>query len=488
MTTFVSELEPRDLWSHFDRILTIPRGSGQEQQMAAFVLDLARRLGQDSDQDGTGNVVVRKAATDGRSGAPVTVLQCHLDMVNEKNSDVEHDFSTDPICPRRDGDYLRATGTTLGSDNGIGVAACLALMEDSEHPHGPLEFLFTVDEETGLTGAGHLEADFLHGRLLVNLDSEEEGALYVGCAGGSGIDLTMELARDAAGAGKSAFSVELKGMQGGHSGVDIHLQRGNAVQLLARVLESARQACPFYLSEFLGGSAHNAIPREARAVVVCSESDGQSLSAAIEDALRTVRKEFRAVEPQMSWKIDAAQLPGEFCNEDSTERLLDLLNSLPHGVISSSYDIPGLVETSVSLASVRATGGEVEIHVSTRSSVESALHALQLRLKAIGDLAGCRMQELESYPGWEPDLASPLLATTRQAYRDEIGKDPEVKAIHAGLECGLIGEKYPGMDMISLGPQIEFPHSPDERVQIPSVGRFYRILKRLLVAVSNIGK
>ena len=486
--TFVSELKPRDLWTHFDRILTISRGSGQEQQVAAYVLDLARRLGLETRQDETGNVVVRKAATGGRSSAPVTVLQSHLDMVNEKNSDVEHDFSTDPIRPRRDGDYLRATGTTLGSDNGIGVAACLALMEDSESPHGPLEFLFTVDEETGLTGAGQLDGDFLQGRLLLNLDCEEEEALYVGCAGGAGLDFTMQLIRDATGPGKSALSVELKGLQGGHSGVDIHLQRGNAVQLLARVLESALQARPFHLSEFLGGSAHNAIPREARVVLVCSESDWQSLSAALENDLGTIRKEFRAVEPQMSWKIDAAQLPGESWDEDSTRRLLDLLNSLPHGVISTSYDIPDLVESSVSLASVRATNGGVEIHVSTRSSVKSALHALQLRLKAIGDLAGCRMQELESYPGWQPDLSSPLLATTREVYREETGKDPQVKAIHAGLECGLIGEKYPGMDMISLGPQIEFPHSPDERVRIPSVGSFYRILKRLLVALSVAGQ
>ena len=456
--------------------------------MAAYVLNLAHRLGQEADQDGTGNVVVRKPANGSRSGAPFTVLQCHLDMVNEKNSDVEHDFSTDPIRPRRDGDYLKATGTTLGSDNGIGVAACLALMEDSESPHGPLEFLFTVDEETGLTGAAQLEGDFLQGRLLLNLDCEEDKALYVGCAGGAGVDFNMQLDRDAAGPEKSALSVELEGLQGGHSGVDIHLQRGNAVQLLARVLESALQACPFHLSEFLGGSAHNAIPREARAVLVCSQSDRRDLSAAIENDLRAVREEFRAVEPQMSWKIDIAPLPGESWNGDSTRGLLDLLNALPHGVISTSYDIPDLVETSASLASARFTDGTVEIHVSTRSSVESALQALQLRLKAIGDLAGCRTQALESYPGWQPDLSSPLLATTREVYRDETGKDPEVKAIHAGLECGLIGEKYPGMDMISLGPQIEFPHSPDEQVRIPSVGRFFRILKSLLVALSDDAK
>ena len=485
MTTFVSELEPRDLWIHFDRILAISRGSGQEQQMAAYVLDLARRLGLETRQDGTGNVVVRKPAKGGRSDAPITVLQCHLDMVNEKNSDVDHDFSTDPIRPRRDGDYLKATGTTLGADNGIGVATCLALMEDSETPHGPLEFLFTIDEETGLTGAAQLEGDLLEGRLLLNLDCEEEEALYVGCAGGSGLDFNLQLDHAATGPDQSALSVELRGLQGGHSGVDIHLQRGNAVALLARLLESALQVIPFHLSEFLGGSAHNAIPREARAVVVCSESDRQTLSTVIENDLATIGKEFRAIEPQVSWKIDSAQLPEESWSDHSTRRFLDLLNSLPHGVISRSYDIPDLVETSASLASAHATDGEAEIHVSTRSSVKSALQALQLRLKAIGNLAGCRTRELESYPGWQPDLSSPLLATTREVYRDETGKDPEVKAIHAGLECGLIGEKYPGMDMISLGPQIEFPHSPDERVMISSVGRFYRILKSLLVALSD---
>ena len=488
MTTFVSELEPRDLWSHFDRILKIPRGSGQERQMAAYVLDLASRLGLEASQDGTGNVVVRKPAQGGHSGGPITVLQCHLDMVHEKNSDVDHDFSSDPIRPRRDGNYLKATGTTLGSDNGIGVAACLALMEDSGSPHGPLEFLFTVDEETGLTGAAQLEGDFLQGRLLLNLDCEEENALYVGCAGGAGLDFSLQLDRDVTGPDKSALRVELRGLQGGHSGVDIHLQRGNAVQLLARVLESALQAVPFHLSEFLGGSAHNAIPREARAVLVCSQSDRQSLSTAIENDLATMGNEFRAIEPQVSWKIDSAQLPGQSWSEHSTRRFLDLLNSLPHGVLSTSYDIPELVETSASLASAHATDGDADIHVSTRSSVKSALQALQLRLKAIGDLAGCRTREVESYPGWQPDLSSPLLAKTRQVHRDETGKDPQVKAIHAGLECGLIGEKYPGMDMISLGPQIEFPHSPDERVMIPSVGRFYRILKSLLAALSDVGQ
>ena len=456
--------------------------------MAAYVLDLAHHLGLEANQDRTGNVIVRKPARGGRSGAPIAVLQCHLDMVNEKNSDVDHDFSTDPIRPRRDRDYLKATGTTLGSDNGIGVAACLALMEDSESPHGPLEFLFTVDEETGLTGAAQLEGDFLQGRLLLNLDCEEEEALYVGCAGGAGLDFTLQLEGNATGPGKSALSVELRGLQGGHSGVDIHLQRGNAVQLLARALESALQAIPFHLSEFLGGSAHNAIPREARTVLVCSQSDRQTLSTALENDLATLGKEFRAAEPEMSWKIDSAQLPGESWDTDSTRRFLDLLNSLPHGVISTSYDIPDLVETSASLASAHAANGEADIHVSTRSSVKSALQALQLRLKAIGDLAGCRTRELESYPGWQPDLSSPLLATAREVYRDETGKDPEVKAIHAGLECGLIGEKYPGMDMISLGPQIEFPHSPDERVMIPSVGRFYRILKSLLLALSDVSR
>ncbi len=486
MTTFVSELEPRDLWNHFDRILAIPRGSGQEQQMAAYVLDLAGHLGLETRQDGTGNVVVRKPAQGAGSGAPITVLQCHLDMVNEKNSDVDHDFSTDPIRPLRDGDYLKATGTTLGSDNGIGVAACLALMEDSESPHGPLEFLFTVDEETGLTGAAQLEGDLLEGRLLLNLDCEEEDALYIGCAGGAGLDFNLQLDPAVTGPDQSALSVELRGLQGGHSGVDIHLQRGNAVQLLARALESTLQATPFHLSEFRGGSAHNAIPREARAVVVCSQSDRQTLCTAIENGLAVIEIEFRAIEPQVSWKIDSVQLPEESWSEHSTRRFLDLLNSLPHGVISNSYAIPDLVETSASLASAYAADGEADIHVSTRSSVKSALQALQLRLKAIGDLAGCRTRELESYPGWQPDLSSPLLAKTREVHRHQTGKDPDVKAIHAGLECGLIGERYPGMDMVSLGPQIEFPHSPDERVMIPSVGRFYRILKSLLAALSDV--
>ena len=486
MTTFVSELEPTNLWSHFDRILTIPRGSGQEQQMADFVLDLARGQGLDARQDAAGNLVVRKPATSGRSQAPVIVLQCHLDMVQEKNSDVDHDFSRDPILPRRDGDYLKATGTTLGADNGIGVAACLALMTDSECRHGPLEFLFTVDEETGLTGASHLQGDFLQGRTLINLDSEEEGTLLVGCAGGAGLDLTMPVERErAGGSGSCALELKLKGLQGGHSGVDIHLQRGNAVVLLARALEAGLQDASFLLSEFQGGSAHNAIPREARAVLVASRADRHALEESFERQFSAIASEFRPVEPEMSWEIHAIPPPDQAWDASSTKRLLDLLNALPHGVVADSYEIPGLVETSACLASAQSGENAFEVHVSTRSSVQSALRALALRIRAVGDLGGCRVEELEGYPGWQPDLSSSLLETTREVCRRQTGKDPEVKAIHAGLECGLIGEKYPGMDMISLGPQIEFPHSPDERVEIGSVGRFYELLCGLLEALAD---
>lgn len=486
MTTFVSDLEPTRLWSHFDRILTIPRGSGQEQQMAEFVLDLARRLGLDAKQDAAGNLVVRKPAAGDRASAPVTVLQCHLDMVQEKNSDVDHDFSSDPIVPRRDGDYLKATGTTLGADNGIGVAACLALMEDSECRHGPLEFLFTVDEETGLTGASHLQGDFLQGKTLINLDSEEEGTLLVGCAGGSGLDLALPLDRvPAESSGHCALDLKLKGLQGGHSGVDIHLQRGNAVALLARVLEAGLRAGPFVLAEFQGGSAHNAIPREARAVAVCSEADRDTLQQSFLDEFSAIAAEFRPVEPQVSWQVETAASPERVWDGASTERLLDLLNALPHGVVANSYEIPGLVETSACLAAAQPGEDGLEVHVSIRSSVDTALQALALRIRAVGTLGGCRVEELEGYPGWQPDLSSPLLETTREVCRRQTGEDPEIKAIHAGLECGLIGEKYPGMDMISFGPQIEFPHSPDERVEIGSVGRFYELLRSLLEALGH---
>ena len=478
--TFVAEFKPQPLWQHFDRILTIPRASKDEERMRAYVLERAAAAELDYDVDLAGNVVVRKDPSPGCENAPATVLQSHLDMVQEKNSDVEFDFDRDAIRAVVDGEYLTADGTTLGSDNGIGVAAMLAVMESDELTHGPLELLFTVDEETGLSGAANLDGDLLNGRRLINLDTEEEGALYVGCAGGADSTLRLPLAKSATADGSQQLGVAVKGMKGGHSGVDIHLQRANAVKVLARCLSAARRQTPCRLVELSGGSAHNAIPREASATVAVSAAQADAFQAAVEEEFARARGEFSAVDPGMELEFDREAAPDSCCDESSTANALGLLNALPHGVLAMSYDIPDLVETSTNLATVIPEDDGLTVLLSSRSSVASALTATRDRIRSAAELAGAAVEEDDGYPGWKPDMDSALLATMRGVAAGVYGREPEIKAIHAGLECGILGEKCPGMDMISFGPQIEFPHSPDERVRIASVERFWDLLAATL--------
>jgi dipeptidase D len=476
--TFVATLEPKSLWHHFDQILAIPRGSKNEGRIRQHVIEIAERNGLPYEVDGAGNVLVRKPGTPGRENVPITILQGHLDMVNEKNSDVEHDFEKDPIEPRRDGEYLTASGTTLGSDNGIGVAAALAVMESTDIGHGPLELLFTIDEETGLTGAAGLDGAMLRGRQLINMDSEEEGALYVGCAGGADSSLTLPLAANETPGRSTALKIRLHGLKGGHSGVDIHLQRGNAIKLLVRALNAVARKTPFHLASLEGGSAHNAIPREAFAEIVTQEAE--TLTAAIKAEVASIADEFRPAEPDMKLDLAESVTPPLVWDQQTADTVVRLIIGLPHGVMSMSYDIPNLVETSTNLATVVQRGGHLVIGMSSRSSVESALAALRQRIRATGELAGAAVEEGNGYPGWKPNLDSHLLEVVKRLHAKVLGAEPEIKAIHAGLECGLIGEKVSGMDMISIGPQIEFPHSPDERVKIDSVGRFYDLLTATL--------
>jgi dipeptidase D len=476
--TFVSDLEPTPLWGHFDTILTVPRGSKEEGKMRAFVVGVAERNGLEHRVDATGNVVVRKLGTAGKESAPATILQAHLDMVNEKNSQVDFDFATDAIRPVLEGDYLRADGTTLGSDNGIGVAAMLAVMEASDLTHGPLEFLFTIDEETGLTGAAGLDASLLSGKRLINLDSEEEGTLTVGCAGGADTDLTLGVEVVAVPAKATTHTVRLFGLHGGHSGVDIHLQRGNAVQLLARILRAARQ--PGLLADIEGGNKHNAIPREARATVVIPEGAMEDFLARLDDRFERVKAEFAVPEPGMAMRVDEVAPPDTAWSADASARVLQLLVGLPHGVAAMSNDIAGLVETSTNLAAVKRADGALKVLLSSRSSVASGLDWIRDKIAAVAALAGAGVNHHDGYPGWKPDLGSKLLGVVSAVHTRVLGSEPRVEAIHAGLECGLIGEMVPGMDMISIGPQIEFPHSPAERVKVDSVGRFYALLTETL--------
>ena len=483
--TFIRDFEPRALWAHFDEILTIPRGSKEEDRIRDYVVQVAQRHGMEHTVDATGNVVVKKPGTAGKENAPATILQAHLDMVNEKNSDVEFDFSTDALKPVLEGDYLTADGTTLGSDNGIGVAAMLAIMEAGDLVHGPLELLFTIDEETGLTGAGGLDPALLSARQLLNLDSEEEGALTVGCAGGADTDLKLTLETVPTPSNTTAHRVKLFGLNGGHSGVDIHLQRGNSVQLLARMLHAGSQGIAGFISEIQGGDKHNAIPRESWATVVVPEGQSEAFLHQLSQQFEGVKDEYSVPEPGMEMTVDDVPLPPEVWSAGASWRALRFLVALPHGVIAMSNDIPGLVETSTNLAAVKSDGGGLKVLMSSRSSVASALDWIRDKIYAIGAVAGAQVDHHDGYPGWQPDLNSKLLKVVQGVHTRVLGFEAHVEAIHAGLECGIIGEMVPGMDMISFGPQIEFPHSPNERVKVDSVTRFYDLLTETLTELAG---
>ena len=485
MSSPLANLEPRLVWSHFDAIRQIPRPSKHEDRIVAHIVDWAAKHKFATKRDAAGNVVVRVPATPGRERAPVIVLQSHLDMVPEKNSDVKFDFLTDPIQVRVVDEWVYATGTTLGSDNGIGVAAAMAVAEDPGAVHGPLELLFTIDEETGLTGAMGLEPNVLDGRTLVNLDTEEDGALYFGCAGGADATSTFTVKRKPAPEGAVAMTVSVRGLRGGHSGVDIHENRGNALKFLARCLNAARsQGVNFALAELSGGSKHNAIPREADALVVVSKSKAGSLRRKVSNLAKALKEEFGAIDPNQRIEVNDGSLPPTVWSKKDRDRVLDAMLGCPHGVLGMSRDVPGLVETSSNLAVVVTEGDTVRFVTSSRSSVMPSLRATTEQVAAVFRANGAEVHTHDGYPGWKPNPKSPILNKTMAVYEREFGSKPAVKAIHAGLECGLIGDKFPGMDMVSMGPQIESPHSPDERVKIPTVASFYRLLKATLAAVA----
>ncbi|MDJ0766771.1 MAG: aminoacyl-histidine dipeptidase [Myxococcota bacterium] len=484
--SFVGTLEPTALWNHFDQILAIPRGSGNESKIREHIVGLAEKNGLEFQIDKMGNLLVRKPGTKGHESAPATVLQNHMDMVNEKNSDVDHDFENDPLKPEREGEYLTAVGTTLGADNGVGIAAALAVMEADDLVHGPLELLFTVDEETGLTGAAGIDAGMIQARVLLNLDSEEENVLYVGCAGGGDSNLKVPIKRAPIESGWSAVEVTIKGLKGGHSGCDIHRQRGNATKLLVRALHAASlQGISMRFVSLSGGSAHNAIPREASAIMAIPADSVEGFKKAVETEIAAVQDEFKKADPDITLVMTDQAAVDQTWDNDSSMTILRLLNALPHGVQGMSYDIPDLVETSTNLATLREDEDSFSILMSSRSSTQSALRAVRQRIRAVGEMVGAAVTEGAGYPGWQPNLDSPLLGIVKDIHQRELGIEPTIKAIHAGLECGIIGEKLDGMDMISVGPQIEFPHSPDERVHIESVERFYRLLEAVLAELAT---
>ncbi|HDM67323.1 MAG TPA: aminoacyl-histidine dipeptidase [Thermoplasmatales archaeon] len=473
-------LEPKLVWKHFDEIRKIPRCSKHEEKIREYILGFAEKHGFKTKTDKAGNVVVIKPAAQGMEDKPTVVLQAHMDMVCEKNKDVEHDFSKDPIKLKKDGDKLMADGTTLGADDGIGIATILAILEDESLKLGEIEALFTVDEETGLTGAFALEKDMLTGRIMLNLDSEDFGVITVGCAGGGNSEITLPIKKQKIEDKLTHIKVQVSGLRGGHSGVDIHEQRGNAVKILARLLWKASQEYNYFLTDIQGGDKHNAIPREAYACLAIKDTDKDKLVTLLQKEIEVIKEEIKPVDPKLTLTIEDISADGEALDPQSQDSLINLLHALPHGVQKMSYDIPNLVETSTNLASVHLKEDSVVILLSSRSSVMSELHDLRSRIKAMATMVGAKVSEDEPYPGWKPNLDSSILKLSKKVFKDLYGEEPVVEAIHAGLECGIIGEKFPGMDMISIGPTVKHPHSPEEYVEISTVEKFYRYVVEIL--------
>ncbi|MGD8539246.1 MAG: aminoacyl-histidine dipeptidase [Candidatus Aminicenantes bacterium] len=475
------QIEPNNLWKHFAEFLKIPHCSGNEKALGDYIIAFAESKGLEWKRDDVGNVVISKPGSAGHENAEGVILQGHLDMVCEKNSDVAHDFSKDPISTMMEGEWIRAEGTTLGADNGVGACAALAILEDDSLVHPPIECLFTVDEETGLTGATKIQPGFLKGKKLLNLDSEDEGEFTIGCAGGADALITLPLQKENTDSGE-IYNVKLSGFRGGHSGIDINQGRANAIKLLARILwQVSRDDVPFRLVSFEGGNLRNAIPREAWASVILAPSDKDRFSEMSEEAFQRIREEYAAVEKEAAFSIEKLSEPSTTAlTQDSQNKLINLLFTLPHGVISMHPEMEGLVETSTNLAVIRTHDTNAEIVCSTRSSVASALQATRDTLVAVSSLVDADVVLEDGYPGWTPNLQSPLLQTMKDIYKKTFHTDAHVAAVHAGLECGIIGEKFPGMDMISFGPTIEHPHSPDERVHVGSVEKFWTFLTNVL--------
>jgi len=476
----VENLKPKLLWKHFDEICKIPHCSKHEEKIREYVINFAKKHDLEYKDDQIGNIVISKPATSGMEGKPTVILQGHVDMVCEKNSDIDFDFLKDSIKLVRNGDILTADGTTLGSDNGIGVATALAILEDNTLKHGPIEALFTIDEETGLTGAFALDTDMISGKILLNLDSEDWGVVTVGCAGGGDSQVKLPMKTESINGDLETIEIKVSGLRGGHSGVDAHEQRGNAIKILARMLWKASKDYDFSISDIKGGDKHNAIPREAYATVSISASDKDDYISFFKTEHKDILEEIKPIDPKFSIAFSNNKKPTTALSKDSQKSLLDLLHGLPHGVDKMSYDIPHLVETSTNLATVSMKDNTALIGLSSRSSIGSALQDFRDRIRATAELAGATVTEETPYPGWKPNLNSNILKISKKVYKDITGEDPTVEAIHAGLECGIIGMKFPGMDMISIGPTIKYPHSPEEHVVISTVEKFYDYVLKLL--------
>ena len=475
MSTLLT-LTPQNVWKNFYSLTQIPRPSGHTEKVSDFLVQFGKNLGLESFTDEAGNVVIRKPATPGMEQCKGVILQAHMDMVPQKNNDTVHDFETDPIEAYVDGDWVRAKGTTLGADDGLGVALIMSVLEANNLNHGPIEALITRDEETGMYGAFGLKPDTLKGEILLNLDSEEEGELYIGCAGGIDVTATMEYKEAPVDPAYEALKVTLKGLRGGHSGLEINEGRANANKLLVRFLRKAVECHSAQLVSWEGGNMRNAIPREAHAVIVFPSRCKAGLLELAKNCEKTFAEEYATIESGLSLTAEPAELPSARVPEEIQDNLIDAIYACQNGVTRMIPTVPDTVETSSNLAIITIGNGKAEFKILARSSCDSMKENLATALQSCFSMAGMKVAFSGSYSGWQPNVDSPILKAMCQSYEQQFGVEPKVKVIHAGLECGIIGAIMPGLDMISFGPTLRSPHSPDERAYIPSVQKFYDFL------------
>lgn len=484
MSAEIKKLSPTAVWGYFYELTQIPRPTGHMEAVTHFVKEFGNNLGLETLQDQVGNIIIRKPATPGREGKKTVTLQAHLDMVPQKNTSVKHDFLTDPIDAHVEGEWVKARGTTLGADNGIGTSLAMAVLADKEIQHGPLEALFTVDEEQGMVGATGLKPGVLKGDILLNCDSEKQGELFVGCAGGIDMNISFQFKEDTfIPEGDVAVKLTLAGLKGGHSGVDIHLGRANANKLMFRFLKEAVCDYGARLSSVEGGNLRNAIPREAEAIITIPGDNVEALWELVSDYQEMYQTEFKGIEDDIRFTASMTDLPATLIPEEIQDDFINAIEGCQNGVISMLHDFPGTVETSSNLAIVKTSNELIEIQILVRSSSETRKEAICSSLESIFAMAGAKVEATNGYNGWNPNIDSPILGVMKQSYKDLFGVEPDVKVMHAGLECGILQGAYPTMDMISIGPDLIHPHSPDEAVRIASVEDTWHFIVRTLESI-----
>ncbi len=480
MNQEIEQLEPNRLWNNFAKLNAVPRPSKKEERVIEFMMNFGRSLKLDTFKDEVGNVIIRKDASQGMEDRKPITLQSHLDMVHQKNSTTEFNFETQGIEMFVEGDWVKARGTTLGADNGIGVAAIMSLLESHDIPHPPLEALFTIDEETGMTGAKGLKENLLRGQILLNLDTEEDDEIDIGCAGGIDITATRTYEEQNTPKGTIAYVISVKGLHGGHSGIDIHRGFGNANKIMNRLLYKSTEEFDVGVAQIDGGSLRNAIPRESFATIVVGEDKKEDFEVKLTEWIQDIQRENSFIESKLDITLDTTGLPAKIMEKIAQRKILKAIYGAHNGVYSMSAAIPDLVETSNNIARIEVKSGKIKIGCLTRSSVDTAKFDLANSLKSVFELADCTVTLAGDYPGWSPNPDSEILDVLKEQYEVLFNEKPQVVACHAGLECGILGHNYPEIDMISFGPTIKGAHSPDERVNVPSVNKFWTFLLQIL--------